>query len=69
MDAREWIDKFAARLGVPAPTDAEVSELLALAGVAAHESERTAAPVSCWLVARAGVTPTEAVALAEDLLE
>ena len=32
----------------------------ALAGVAAHASQRQAAPVACWLAARAGVEPARA---------
>ena len=51
-------------LGIEAPSEEEVNELLDLAGIAARASERTAAPVSCWLVARAGVTPAEARAKA-----
>lgn len=55
MTAREWIAAFAAQLGVDPPDDAEVDRLLALAGTAAHASERQAAPIACWLVGRAGV--------------
>ena len=47
MDSREWIDAFSARLGVTPPDDATVEALLDLAGVAAHASERTAAPITC----------------------
>ena len=36
-------------------------------GVAAHAAQRSAAPVSCYLVARAGVTPGAALAAAEEL--
>jgi len=64
MTDREWIDSFAVALGVRSPTDAEVEALLALAGVAAHASQRTAAPVACWLAAAAGRTPTDALDLA-----
>jgi hypothetical protein len=64
MTDKEWIALFAGQLGVEPPTDAETEELLALAAVAAHASERTAAPVSCWLIARAGVSPSAALALA-----
>jgi hypothetical protein len=67
MNAREWIDAFAARLGVEPPTDEEFSQLLDVAGVAAHSSERVAAPVSCWVLARAGITPAEALAAAREL--
>jgi hypothetical protein len=50
----EWITAFAAELGVDAPSADEVEAILGLAGIAAHASERTAAPVACWLGARAG---------------
>ena len=64
MDAGEWIEAFAAALGVEAPGAEDVEELLALAGVAAHASQRTAAPIACWLAARSGRTPAEARAVA-----
>jgi hypothetical protein len=67
MNAREWIDAFAARLGVPSPTAEEWSALLDMAGEAAHSSERVAAPVSCWVAARAGVSPAEALELARSV--
>jgi hypothetical protein len=67
MDAPQWLRAFAAELGVEPPSEAEVETLLALAGVAAHASERTAAPITCWLTARAGVTPERALALAQQL--
>ncbi len=67
MNAREWIDAFAARLGVDSPTAEEWSALLDLAGVAAHSSERVAAPVSCWVTARAGLAPAEALEAARAL--
>ena len=35
--------------------------MLDLAGEAAHSSERIAAPVACWVAARAGVAPEEAL--------
>ncbi len=68
-EAAQWLDQFAEVLGVEAPSPEEMEDLLALAGVAARASERTAAPVSCWLVARAGVTPREALAKASELAE
>jgi hypothetical protein len=67
MTGREWLDQFAARLGVEAPSDAEIDELLKLAGVAAHASERIAAPVACWLVARAGLDAGEALRRAQEI--
>lgn len=65
--ARTWIDRFAAAVGAPALSDDEIDTLLGLAGVAAHASERTAAPISTWLAGRAGVSPAEAKSLAEQL--
>jgi hypothetical protein len=63
----QWLSRFAAELGVPEPTDQEIESLLALAGTAAHGSERTAAPLSCWLVGRAGLEPAAAQAAADRL--
>ncbi len=63
----EWIDAFAERLGVDAPDAATIETLLDLAGVAAHASERVAAPIACWMVGRAGVAPTEALATARGV--
>ena len=63
----EWIAAFAADLGVEAPDEATVDALLELAGVAARASERTAAPVACWLAALAGLPPAEALARARTI--
>ena len=65
--SREWIDAFAANLGVEAPDDATVEALLDIAGVAAHASERTAAPITCWLIGQAGLDVAEARRLADEL--
>lgn len=62
--AAVWLAAFAEQLGIDAPSEAEVDALLALARTAAHASERAAAPVACWLAAKAGVTPSEARELA-----
>jgi len=67
MTGREWISQFAARLGVEAPDDKTIEVLLALAADAAHGSERTAAPIACWLVGRAGVDPKAARLVAEKI--
>ena len=65
--AEQWIERFAAALGRPAPTEQEREAVLKLASVAAHASERRAAPVACWLAASAGVSLDEALALARQL--
>jgi hypothetical protein len=53
MDARQWLAAYADRLGVAAPTDEEL--------------ERIAAPVACWVSARAGVDPARALAAAREV--
>jgi hypothetical protein len=67
VNAREWIDAYAALLGVEPPTAEEFSTVLDVAGEAAHSSERVAAPIACWLSAHAGKTPEEALALARQV--
>jgi hypothetical protein len=67
VDARAWIDGYALALGTETLGDDEVTALLELAAVAAHSSERMAAPLSCWLAARSGVAPAQALARAKDL--
>jgi hypothetical protein len=73
LDTRGWLDRYAAALGSPPVSEDDVDALLTLAGVAAHASERTAAPISCFLVARSGVPIAEALAaayrLADDLAD
>ena len=67
MTGREWVAAYAAELGVEPPTDDEFEALLALAGDAAHSSERVAAPVACWLTARAGLPPRAALDVARRI--
>jgi hypothetical protein len=69
MTAEQWLNAYASKLGVTPPTDDELETLLALAGVAAHSSERKAAPIACWLAARAGVDPEQAMRLARELTD
>lgn len=54
--ANLWLAAFAEELGLEPPTDAETEAVLALAATAAHDSQRIAAPIACWLAGRAGVT-------------
>jgi hypothetical protein len=67
MDGREWIERFSTTLGVAPPDDATIEQLLALAGVAAHASERTAAPIACYLVGLAGAAVAEALQSAQAM--
>jgi hypothetical protein len=65
MTRDEWIVAFAAELGMPAPSSEEIDALLDLAAIAAHASERTAAPLSCWLGGRSGHSSEELKLAAE----
>jgi hypothetical protein len=67
MTAEEWIAAFAVELGLEPPGPEEVDRLLRLASVAAHSSERRAAPIACWLTAAAGLDTEQALAIAERL--
>jgi hypothetical protein len=67
MTAEDWIRTFAEELGVTAPTQAEMDEILRLAAVAAHASERIAAPIACWLAGGSGRSLSEARETAEAL--
>lgn len=67
MNAREWLDAYAEKLGTSPPSTEEFKALLDLAGEAAHSSDRVAAPVACWLAARAGIGLTEAIRLAREV--
>ena len=59
MTGEEWVRKFAAQLGADAPDQADLDEILKLASIAAHASERTAAPIACWVGGRTGRSPAE----------
>jgi Domain of unknown function (DUF6457) len=67
MDGNAWIARFAERLGVEAPDPTLIDELLALAGDAAHASERIAAPIACYLVGMAGIDAASARRLAAEV--
>ena len=66
MEAEAWLAEFARKLGTAPLTDDEIASVLDLARVAAHQSERRAAPVACFLAARAGLSPADAFALVDD---
>jgi len=67
MTGTEWVESFAAALGIDAPDQGTIDTLLDLAGVAAHASERIAAPIACFLVGRAGLDPADALARARGV--
>mgnify|MGYP006299575639 FL=1 len=67
MEPQEWLAAFADRLGLDEPSQSDINALLDIASIAAHSSERLAAPLTCYLIGRAGVSPAEAMAIAEEL--
>ena len=67
MDAQTWIAAYAERVGATAPSADEFQAILDLAAEAAHSSERVAAPVACWVAAKAGLPLTDALAAARDI--
>jgi Domain of unknown function (DUF6457) len=69
MEPEDWIADFAAALGVEPPDATTVEMLLELAGAAAHSSQRTAAPIACYLVGLAGLDVAAARARAETIGE
>jgi hypothetical protein len=67
VNATQWLAAYADKLGTDVPTKDELKDVLDLAAVAAHSSERIAAPVACWLAARAGVDLEQAMKLAREV--
>ncbi|HEY1510359.1 MAG TPA: DUF6457 domain-containing protein [Solirubrobacteraceae bacterium] len=67
MNATQWLAAYAEKLGTDPPTKEELKAVLDLAGEAAHSSERIAAPVACWMAARAGVGLEQAMTLARQV--
>ena len=67
QNMEDWLARFAAEIGTTPPTSEELDMLLELAGIAAHASERPAAPITCWLVGRAGLSARDALATGQRL--
>ncbi len=67
MTGQQWIAEFAQKLGLEPPDGATFDTLLELAGVAAHASERIAAPIACYLVGRTGRGTDEAIEQARQV--
>jgi hypothetical protein len=67
MTAQEWIEAFAVALDAEPPDESEIAAILDLAAVAAHSSERIAAPVACWMAGRSGAALEELKDRAESV--
>ncbi len=67
MTAEEWIRTFAEQIGCDPPDQQQMDEILRLASIAAHASERKAAPIACYLAGTTGRPVAELIAVAEGL--
>jgi hypothetical protein len=63
----EWVRAYAEKIGVEPPTTEQINEVLDLAAAAAHGSEKTAAPLACWLAGLSGHPLAELLRAAEEL--
>jgi len=63
----QWVEKFSELTGVQPPAADEVETILELAGIAAHASERTAAPVACWMAAQSGRSLPDLLSVAREV--
>lgn len=67
MRRDEWLAEFCERIGVEPPSKEEVVALLDLAATAAHSSERTAAPLACWIAGRSRRPAAELGEIAKEV--
>jgi Domain of unknown function (DUF6457) len=67
MKPEEWVQGFAKELGEEVPSEDEFNAILDLAAVAAHSSERTAAPVAAYLAGRSGRSLADVQAIADKV--
>lgn len=64
----DWLDRFAAALGVPPLDPAEVDAILDLAREVAHGTERKNAPLAAWVAGRSAADVATALAEARQTL-
>jgi predicted methyltransferase MtxX (methanogen marker protein 4) len=67
MEPEAWIAAFAAEVGAEPPSPEDIDRMLKLAAVAAHSSERIAAPVACWIAGSRGLDLDRAREIAETI--
>jgi len=67
MRRDEWLADFCERLDLEPPSKEEVGALLDLAATAAHSSERTAAPLACWVAGRSDRSLAELSEIAKEV--
>jgi uncharacterized protein DUF6457 len=67
MTAADWIQDFCEEIGMPTPSEEDMEAILRLAAIAAHASERIAAPMACWVAGCSGKPLAELESVAEGL--
>ena len=67
MTAEEWTRTFAEQIGCDPPDQQQMDEILRLAAIAAHASERIAAPIACYLAGMTGRPVAELIDVAEAM--
>jgi hypothetical protein len=67
LTAEEWVEAFARQAGLEPPSPDEMEQILRLASIAAHASERKAAPIVCWVAGTSGKPLAEMLRNAERL--
>lgn len=67
MIREQWVEAFAERVGVAYPSREEIDAILAFARVSARGSEKTTAPVACWVAGRSGRPVEEVLDMAREI--
>jgi Domain of unknown function (DUF6457) len=67
QSASDWIAAFCEEIDMSQPSPEEQDAILRLAAVAAHSSERIAAPIACYVAGRSGKPLGELKDVAEAL--
>jgi uncharacterized protein DUF6457 len=67
MTAEEWIRTFAEQIGRTPPDQQEMDQILRLASIAAHASERKAAPIACYLAGTTTHALSQIIGVAEGV--
>ncbi len=69
MESDEFLSKVAQAFGTVPPSDEDISTVLSIASVSAHSSERKMAPIVCWLSAKAGISPKDALEIVSGVVD
>ena len=68
MTVEQFLAAFAAEIGAPPPSGEQSTALLEVASIAAHASQRTAAPLACWMGGASRMPIDELLAAAQRVV-